>query len=325
MLLQDIDNIGETRKQTGITMDFASRLNMLLEVVECGSFTKAADRIHIDRSSLSKQIKKLESTLGVRLLNRSTRSIALTCAGREIVNQAKKMRELLNETEHIANSFHHEPKGHLKISSPTMFGRLYLQKAIELYLIRYPQASIKMILDDQKVNVISEGFSIVFRTGKLSDSDMVAKKLADNRFILIASESFVSEYGVPNTPEELVKLPAVIYSNNSFRGDRLHISKNSSPEGLLTYSMEGRYKVNESELVIESVKQGLGYALVRQCMLTKPLKELGLLQLLPNYTIPTHSNIYALYPHRNQQPLVNSFIDTVQEVIGTPPVWEDNF
>lgn len=112
-------------------MDIANRLELFLDVVESGSFAKAADRRHIDRSVLSKQIKKLEAILGVRLLNRSTRSLSLTPAGKEIVEQAKSMRALLSETRNIAETFHNEPKGKIKVSSSTLFGKLYLSKAIK--------------------------------------------------------------------------------------------------------------------------------------------------------------------------------------------------
>lgn len=112
----------------------------------------------------------------MRLLNRSTRSLALTSAGQDIVHQARKVRELLADTRNIADTYHNEPKGHLRISSATVFGRMYLQPAIEKFMAKYPQITIELILDDRRVDVIGERFDVVFRIGKLQDSNLVAKK-----------------------------------------------------------------------------------------------------------------------------------------------------
>lgn len=86
--------------------------------------------------------------------------------------------------------------------------------------------------------------------------------------------------------------------------------------------MEGRYVANEAEIIIDGIKSGFGYGLIAQFMLTESLEDMGLVQVLPDYPFPSHGDIYAMFTHRNQPPLVKSFIDTVQEVIGTPPVWE---
>ncbi len=302
-------------------MDLASRLIMLLEVHQHGSFAKAADARGIDRSVLSKQIKKLEDSLGLRLLNRSTRSIALTPAGIEIVKQSQKLRDLLDETNHIANTFNDEPKGILKISSTAMFGRTFLKKAVNCFLKRYPQVSVEIMLDDRKVDLIGDNFDIAFRIGVPEDSNLVAKRLTEHSMAILASESFVARYGFPSTPEQLAELPAVIYSNRSFTLDRVQLFTENEQQ---TFNLvtQGRYRVNEVELLMDAAQEGLGYIVVGQMMLTKNIKELGLVKLLPDYQISLRGGLYALYSHRNQPPLVKLFIETVEEVIGTPPVWE---
>jgi len=111
-------------------MDLASRLLLLLEVSELGSFAKVSEHRNVNRSAISKQIGKLEQELGVHLLNRTTRSLSLTAAGAEMVNQAKQLRGLLNNSKRLAENYHSEPRGELKISSSTLFGRQYVQQAI---------------------------------------------------------------------------------------------------------------------------------------------------------------------------------------------------
>jgi len=302
-------------------MDLASRLVMLLEVHQHGSFAKAADTRGIDRSVLSKQIKKLEDSLGLRLLNRSTRSIALTPAGIEIVKQAQKLRDVLDETHHIANTFNDEPKGVLKISSTAMFGRTYLKKAVASFLHKYSQVSVEIILDDRKVDLIGDRYDIAFRIGVPESSNLVAKKLASHNMAILASQEFISKYGYPETPQQLAELPAVIYSNRSFTLDKVQLFSEREQQSF-SLNTEGRYRVNEVELLMDAVQEGLGYIVVGQMMLTKNIKELGLVKLLPEYQISLEGGLYALYSHRNQPPLVKLFIETVQETIGTPPVWE---
>jgi len=303
-------------------MDLATRLELLLEVSEHGSFAKAADARGLDRSVLSKQIKKLEDSLGLRLLNRSTRALSLTNAGVEIVKQAQKVRELLDDTRHLADTFHDEPKGRLRISTSTMFGRKYLQKATETFLEKYPLVSIETNLDDRKVDIISDRFDVVFRIGRPQDSNLIAKVLADNRLVLLASETFLEKHGYPQTLEELAELPAISYANEAFSSNKIQLAHNTDQSKNFSFVAKSRYTVNEVELVMESLVAGLGYAIVSQFMLMDTTEKLGLVELFPDYHIPYEGCLYALYSHRNQPPLVKSFIETVQETIGTPPIWE---
>ncbi|MDK9738253.1 LysR family transcriptional regulator [Vibrio sp. D404a] len=303
-------------------MDLATQLELLLDVSEHGTFAKAADRNHIDRSALSKQIKKLEDSLGLRLLNRSTRSLSLTNAGEEMVQQARKVRELLTETKKLADTFHSEPRGHLKISSSSFFGRRYLKKAVKSFMHKYPHISVEVLLSDQKVDVISEGYDVVFRIGPIRDSNMIVRKLATNKLAVIASKDFLEQHGNPKTPEELIKLPAVVYSSESFQSDKLRIVDEDETGDIKTLNMNAKYLVNETDLILDAVKDGLGYALIGQFMLEEEIEKQGLVQLLPEYQLATHSEIYAMYSHRNQQPLAKLFIDSVQSEIGTTPIWE---
>ncbi|PNH82023.1 LysR family transcriptional regulator [Vibrio diazotrophicus] len=302
-------------------MDLATRLVMLLEVHQQGSFAKAAELRGIDRSVLSKQIKKLEDSLGLRLLNRSTRSLSFTTAGLEIVKQAQKIRDTLDETHHLANTFNEEPRGVLRLSSTQLFGRTYLKKAVIKFLKKYSQVSIEVILDDRKVDLISDRFDIAFRIGIPDDSNLVAKKLADHKMAILASKDFIEEHGYPENPEQLAALPSVIYSNRSFTLDKVKLFSETEDE-TFTLNAQGRYRVNEVELLMDAAQEGLGYVIVGQMMLTKNIDDLGLIKLLPDFQVSFTGGLYALYSHRNPPPLVKLFIETVQDTIGTPPVWE---
>lgn len=304
-------------------MDMATRLDLFMDVVQHGSFAKAADIRNLDRSVLSKQIKALEDDLGIRLLNRSTRSLSLTDAGADILKKAELVRELLAETRRTAESYHAQPKGQIKITSPTSFGHLYISKAISIFMRKYPDIHITMHMDDRHTDIIGEQYDVAFRVGTLPNSNLIAKKLADNPMAILASRSFIEEYGEPTTPEELMKLPAVIYSNGERTFDKLEISEAPHSSVMRTYQMQGRYKVNEVKAVHSAVQDGLGYTATILLTLDQNIKQLGLVPLLTNYKLSTTSgHIYALYPHRNQTPIVKLFIETVQELLGDKPVWE---
>ena len=175
-------------------MDTTSRLLMLLEVVEQGSFAKAAEIRNIDRSVISKQISRLEDELGVRLLNRTTRSFSLTAAGAEMIKKADELRSLLGDTLRMAENYHLEPRGVLKITSSTLIGRRYLQPVINDFQKRFPQVEVELRLDDRLVDIVSEGFDLAFRVGEPKDSSLIARKIARNRLLLLASPAFIEPF-----------------------------------------------------------------------------------------------------------------------------------
>ena len=305
-------------------MAMSTRLDLFIDVVQQGSFAKAAGIRNIDRSALSKQIKTLEDELGVRLLNRSTRAISLTDAGKEILTQAESVRELLANTQRLAESFQSEPKGLLRITSPTLFGKIYIQAAVNLFMEKYPDTHIKLVLEDKRSDIISERFDIAFRIGPARDSNLIARKLADAHTAILASEDFIAKYGEPKTPEELIKLPAIIYSNASNTFNKLTISEKPNSDVMKTYNITGRLEVNDLSIVLDGIKSGLGFSQRGIFTFDRNIKELGLVPLLTNYRLPTTDwGVYAVYPHRNQTPLVKLFIDTVQTLIGKPPIWEN--
>ena len=179
-------------------MDIAKRLDLFLDVVKQGSYTKAANLRQIDRSALSKQIMILEKELGIRLLNRSTRSLSLTEAGKEVLKQAESVRQTVSDTYRIVESFNNEPKGLLRITSPTLFGKLYVHKVVKKFMRTYPEAHIHLTLDNQKLKLIEERYDLAFRIGNLGDSNLIAKKLADNHPVILASEDFIKDQATHN-------------------------------------------------------------------------------------------------------------------------------
>ena len=298
------------------------RLGLFLDVVLQGSFSKAASLHDMDNSLLSKQIKKLEADLGVQLLNRSTRSFSLTSAGEDILEQTQVLMETLTQIQNIADSYQSEPRGNIRITSSINFGQQYLQPVISQFMKQYPNVKVTLSLDDKRADIISEHFDVAFRLGKLTDSNLVAKKIAKTHFAIVASEAFIAEHGQPATPEALIRLPAVIYNNGNVCLDQMLLSTPPDSDSYKAYTMQGNYHVSDVRTLINAVTDGLGYAMIDLFNLDKPIIESKLVPLLTEYGLSTvDTGIYAIYPHRKPTMLISEFIKAVQEHIGTPPFW----
>ena len=180
---------------------------------------------------------------------------------------------------------------------------------------------ITLSLDDKRSDIIADHFDLAFRVGKLSESNLIAKKLADTNFALVASQEFIASKGQPHSVEELLDLPAVIYSNGNVTLDQMHISEIAGGDEMQTYKLRGNYKVSDVRTMMNAVEDGLGYALIDLFNLDRPVEQSGLMPLLTDHKLSNMgTGIYAIYPHRKQTLLVSEFIKAVQQHIGSPAI-----
>ena len=302
-------------------MELSSRLLLLLEVIESGSFTKAADLRNVDRSVISKQIGKLEDELDVRLLNRTTRSLSLTTAGAEMVKQAISLREMLSETSRIAQNYHSEPRGTLRISSSTFFGRQYVQKAVEVFQRRYHEIHVELRLEDRVVDMVSEGFDIGFRIGEPKESSLVARKIARNRLLIVASPDFLKRHKEPLTIEALEQLPAAVYCAPGVLLDKI---KYFVVDGEAAHiQLDIAYKVNDVEMMVMAALSGNMLAVVTAQTIEDEVLEGKLVPIMTDVNLADFGTFYAVYPHREPAIKTSLFIETLREIIGADiPVWE---
>ncbi|PSW16721.1 LysR family transcriptional regulator [Photobacterium rosenbergii] len=302
-------------------MDFPSRLLLLLEVVELGSFTNVAEQRNVDRSVISKHISRLEDELGVRLLNRTTRSLSLTAAGNEMVNQAKSLRDLLSNTHRLAQNYHAEPRGVLRITSTTLFGRQYVQQAVHTFQQQYPEVDIELRLEDRVVDMVREGFDIGFRIGKPKDSSLITRKVARSRLLIVASPDFIEKYGDINTIEQLESLPATVYSAPGLVIDKFgYLNKNNESR---SFQLKVAYRVNDVEMITQSAVAGNTLAVVTAQMIENEILDGKLIPIMTQLNLDDFGTFYAVYPHRDAPIKTKLFIDTLKAIIGDDvPVWE---
>ncbi|WP_404344153.1 LysR family transcriptional regulator [Pseudoalteromonas mariniglutinosa] len=304
-------------------MDTTSRLLMLLEVVERGSFAKAAESRNIDRSVISKQISRLEDELGVRLLNRTTRSFSLTAAGAEMVKKAAELRELLGDTVRLAENYHQEPRGTLKITSSTIIGKRYIQPVINDFQKRFPQVEIELRLDDRLIDIVSEGYDLAFRVGEPKDSSLIARKIARNRLLILAAPEFVNTYGEPEKVEDLKDLPAASYLSPSKR--ITGIRYRDSQGDIIEQAINSVFRANDAEVLLMKAISGNAYVLAPAFIVGDEIAKGQLVPLLTHIELLDYSAVYAVYPHRDLPVRTRLFFDAMREYIGKDiPIWEAN-
>lgn len=294
---------------------------LFVDVVEHGSFAKAADLRNVDRSVVSKQISKLESDLGVRLLNRSTRSLSPTSVGLEMLKQGKSLRELMKQTSVLAQNFHDEPRGLLRITSTTSFGRQYVHKAVAAFQRQYPEVEVELSLEDRRVDLIGEGYDLGIRIGIPQDSNLIARPLANIGLVIVASPEFLERHGVPKTMEELAALPAVTYAGANRTNNLIHYYDENGEEQ--TLQKRSVFRTNEGETMIAAAIAGQGYAVVGRFMLGTEVACGNLVPILTDIKLTDYiGDAYIIYPHRDLPVRTRLFIETLQNMIGDPPIWE---
>ncbi len=184
-------------------MDRLQALQAFVRVAETHSFSEAARRLRSSKSAVSRNVGALESALGARLFNRTTRSLNLTEAGRAYFERVSRVLADLEEADHALSHLQAKPRGRLQVSAPMSFGFLHLAPALPDFLARYPEVDVELSLSDRYVDVVDEGFDLAMRIGALQDSSLMARRLAPIRMALCASPDYFQRRGTPQSPDDL--------------------------------------------------------------------------------------------------------------------------
>lgn len=194
-------------------MDALTGMRVFRRVVERGSFSAAAADLDLSNGAVSKHIGQLEGHLGARLLNRTTRRLSLTEAGRTYYERCVRLLDDLDEAERAVRQLHAAPRGRLKISAPMSFGILHLAPALPEFGLRYPEVEVDVVLNDRFVDLIDEGYDVALRIiTDLPDSTLVARRFTLVRRVVCAAPAYLERHGVPVTPDDLKRHHCLIYS-----------------------------------------------------------------------------------------------------------------
>ncbi|MEQ5818491.1 LysR family transcriptional regulator [Halomonas sp. SCS19] len=301
-------------------MDQPSRLLLLVDVAELGSFSEAAKRRELDRSVVSKHIARLEQELGVRLLNRSTRSLSLTQAGQAMVQQGRELRDWMYHTQALAENLQQMPSGRLKVSAPGILGRCLGFEAMRRFRQHYPDVQVDLQLEERRVDVIGEGYDLVLRVGDLKDSNLVASPLAPNHLLIGASPAFIERHGEPRDLATLARLPALTFSSQQFQLDYLPYLDDQGREQKLP--LNSQVRTSEAEVIKRGVMEGMGIGVLPAFAMYNEVSDGRIVPLMTDLALPEFGVITLLYPHREMPLRTRRFIEILREMVGSPPQWE---
>ena len=186
-------------------------LKTFATIATLGSYARASDKLGISRTIASKRVSGLEAELGVKLINRTTRSMSLTEAGRKLHVMADTLFGLLESAEEDIRAGAAAPRGVLRINAPMSFGIRHLARIVDDFLVRYPEVEVEFMLDDRVVNIVEEGFDVAIRIRRLEDSSLLARYLAPAQMILCAAPAYLEKNGMPSTPADLERHECLVY------------------------------------------------------------------------------------------------------------------
>ena len=291
-------------------------LEIFARVVAAGSMSAAGRELGLSPAVVSKRLRRLEDRLGTRLLQRTTRQIALTEAGQGFYERVVAILAGVEEAEAFVSRRSALARGTLKVSAPTSFGRMHIAPHLVPFMRANPDLAVNMLLSDDLVDIVGEGFDVAIRIAELADSSLVARKLAPVRRVLCASADYLAERGVPQTLDDLAGHNCLTHqTSDTWRLD--------GPDGPVTVRPQGNLATNSSEVIREGVLAGLGIALRSTWDVGGELSSGRLVQVLGDHEGSTNIGIYAIYPSRQFLPVkVRLFIDYFAELFGSVPYWE---
>ncbi len=287
-----------------------------VKVAELGSYTRAAEALDISRTRLSRQVMALEETLGVRLLQRTTRRIHLTVEGERYLAQAQMILNALDEAASDVGSAAREVRGELRINAPMSFGVRYVTPLVANFMLEHPELDVRLDLNDRRVDLIEEGFDVAVRIGQLSDSNLTARRITRCRMLFCASPGYLARWGTPSSLAALSEHRCLRYRSGRAGGEwTLGDATTLTPHGPL--------ESNNGDVLTHMAEAGLGIAQQPSFLITESIQAGRLVPLLTDQP-PVTLDIHALYPARRFVPArVERFIEALQAAWSDPPCWEE--
>ncbi len=279
-------------------MDVMSSMAVFRRVVEAKNFSAVARETNMSQSTVSKHIAALEERLGTKLLNRSTRSLKLTEAGKEYYHHCIRILNDFQEAEASVGKGKIKPTGTLRISTGATFGRTYLLPHLKEFFKTYPDINIDLLFNDDYVDLVKEGIDLAIRIGPLADSTLIARKIGSSPRIVVASPEYLVKHGRPRKPADLIKHNCLFYSLQK-SPDLWYF--NSTQEGDESIRVNGRIKASSPDAVCDATLEGLGISILGEWYVRKHLKNGHLIKILPDFK-PTAYDIHAVYPERRFVP-----------------------
>jgi DNA-binding transcriptional LysR family regulator len=286
-------------------VDRFDAMTVFARVVEAGSLSAAARSIPMPLTSVSRHLAALEQRLGTQLLLRTTRHLSLTDEGRLVYDRAKTILSELQEMEMTLRANRSEPSGRLRVSAPVLIGRQLIAPQLPAFLARYPLVDIDLLLIDRAVNLVEEDIAVAVRVGRLPDSSLVARRLAEIRMVVCAAPSYLARRGRPTTPADLRQHDCLVFSDTPGPIE-WHFQ---SPKGRISVKVQGRLCVNNLDALASAAIGGAGIARVPSWQVSADLSA-GHLEALLTYCERPAAPVHAVFQHSKiSSAKIRAFID----------------
>ncbi len=290
-------------------MDRFHQLRVYVAVAEEEGFAAAARRLQLSPPAVTRAVAALEDTLGVKLLDRTTRYVRVTEAGRRYLEDARQILAGLEAADETAAGINAEPRGHLAVTAPVMFGRLFVMPGIVEYLQRYPNMEAEAVFLDRSVNLLEEGLDVGVRIGELPDSSMRALRVGSVRHVLVAAPDYLAQHELPRVPQDLRGHTLIASTAGGFgSGWRFGEAAGEHP-----LKIDARLSVTSNEAAISAARGGFGIARLLSYQVAAEVETGQLRVLLPQYEPPALP-VHILHREgRHASAKVRAFIDLLAE------------
>ena len=286
-------------------MDKLNAMVTFVQIAERGSLTSAAQGLDTSLSSVVRTLATLEASLGVRLMNRTTRRMALTAEGQQYLERCRRILADVEDAEQALRGTAQDPSGLLRVTAPVLFGQLHVGPVVEAFLARRRRTQVELILLDRVVSLVEEGMDLAVRIGPLSDSSLVAVPVGEVRRVAVASPALLATAGTPAHPRDLGSLPCVRFTA-LMPGATWHFVENGRA---LSIEVAGRFACNQAAACVDACVAGLGFGLFLSYQVGRPLGAGQLKEVLTDFE-PPPLPVSLVLPHtRWLAPRVRVFLD----------------
>ncbi|MBS0511918.1 MAG: LysR family transcriptional regulator [Proteobacteria bacterium] len=298
-------------------MDRFRAMESFIAVVEAGSFVGAADLLRVTKAAVSRGVMELEARLGARLLQRTTRRLSLTEAGRAYYGRCKQILAEVEEADSAVGVVTGHPVGRLRINAPFSFGILHLAPLWGPFMERYPDVELEVTLADRMVDVVEEGFDVIVRISRLEDSSLVYRRLASTRILACASPEYLARNGSPASVEDLARHPVIAYTYAA-QGDQWRFS---TPDGEREVLTRPRMRTNNGDTCRAVALAHQGIVLQPDFLVSDDIAAGRLVEVLPDCRGP-EIGIFAVYPSRKHLSVkVRALVDFLVDAFAAPRGW----
>ena len=292
-------------------MDRIDAMHAFVAVADLQGFAPAARKLRLSPSGVTRLIAALEDRLGARLLQRTTRSVTLTDAGRRYLERARRILADVEEAESAAEGERTRPSGRLVVSAPIGFGRLHVSPLMSAYLTRYPEVAGELRLEDRMVSLVEDGVDLAVRIGQLADSSLVARHVGEMRRIVVASPGYLKKRGEPKTPADTATHDTIQFGATAGMADWRFIEGGSE----IRVAIAPRLSTNGADAAVQYAEQGGGLTRVLAYQAADALKHGRVKLVLAKFELPALP-IQIVYPtSRLLSAKVRTFIDLVAETV----------